>query len=108
MIKFSIELEFRGKEKNEVGFVKALNSDISPALKKGDEIIFVDDKYFRPTEVDSLLGDPSLAKSRLGWEPSISVEELCKEMVDHDYNESKKQKLLIDSGYNINTSPNIE
>ena len=103
-----IELEFRGKEKNEVGFVKAANSDISPALKKGDEIIFVDEKYFRPTEVDSLLGDPSLAKSRLGWEPSISVEELGKEMVDHDYNESKKQKLLIDSGYNINTSPNIE
>ena len=76
----------------------------APNLKPGDEIIKIDPKYFRPTEVENLIGDPSKAKKELNWVPEISAKDLCKEMVQNDLNEAKKMALLIDNGYKNNKS----
>ena len=101
-----IEIKFKGTGINEVGYVSGLNPDISPALKVGQEIIKVDPVYFRPAEVETLLGDPSLAKNDLGWEPDISAKEMCNEMVLNDYDIAKKELLLREHGYQNNISIN--
>ena len=81
--------------------MKDFDKNLSPELKKGDPIVKVDKKYFRPSEVDTLLGDPSKAKTKLGWEPKISVEMLCKEMIEEDYKKSNQNLLLSKHGYEI-------
>ena len=95
-----IELEFSGSGITETGRVISVDNNKAPEVKVGDEIIKVDSRYFRPAEVETLLGDPSKAKEKLGWEPEISVEELCKEMVENDLNTSKQHALLKKHGYN--------
>ena len=67
-------------------------------------VIKVDPRYFRPTEVDFLLGDSFKAKNELGWVPKTTLEELIKEMIDHDKEEAKKESLLKRSGYKVNSS----
>lgn len=96
-----IEIEFIGEGNDECGVVKDFDKNLSPELKKGDPIVKVDKKYFRPSEVDTLLGDPSKAKTKLGWEPKISVEMLCKEMIEEDYKKSNQNLLLSKHGYEI-------
>jgi GDPmannose 4,6-dehydratase len=64
--------------------VTALTGDKAPALKVGDVVVQIDPRYFRPTEVETLLGDPSKAKAKLGWVPEITVQEMCTEMVAPD------------------------
>ena len=64
----------------------------------------IDPRYFRPTEVETLLGDPSKAKNKLGWQPEINVEEMIKEMVAFDLLEAKRNALLKSHGYQINMS----
>ena len=96
-----IEIEFIGEGNDECGVVKDFDKNSSPKLKKGDPIVKVDKKYFRPSEVDTLLGDPSKAKTKLGWEPKISVEMLCKEMIEEDYKKSNQNLLLKKHGYEI-------
>ena len=78
-----IEIDFKGEGVDEVGVVSKNNST-SNFIKEGDEIIRVDKQYFRPSEVQSLLGDPSKAKEKLGWIPEISIDELVEEMMDSD------------------------
>ena len=63
-------------------------------------IIKVDPRYFRPTEVDTLLGDSSKAREKLGWEPKITVENMCKEMIKSDFNIAKQHALLLSGGFN--------
>ena len=94
-----IEIEFSGKGIKEIAKVVGLSHDEHPGIKKGDIIMRIDPRYFRPTEVDTLLGDPSLAMSKLGWKPKISLEEMCKEMVTHDLENAKKQLLLKSHGF---------
>ena len=96
-----IQIEFVGKGDSECGIVKDFDKNLSPKLKKGYEIIKVDKKYFRPSEVETLLGDPSKAKEKLGWEPNISVDMLCKEMIEEDYKKAKQNLLLKKHGYVI-------
>ncbi len=96
-----IELEFRGKGLDEIGVVKSVDSSKSPAISEGDVIIKINPKYFRPTEVETLLGDSSMAKDLLGWEPEITIEELCAEMVASDLEKSKQNALLLKHGYAI-------
>ena len=96
-----IEIEFFGEGLDEVGRVVKVDSDISPEIELGQEIVKVDPRYFRPTEVESLLGDTSLAKSELGWEPEISVEELCAEMIAEDLDQAKRDALLKRHGYEV-------
>ena len=92
-----IEIEFHGKNLDEVGIVKSVKGGHAPALKTGDEIIKVDPRYFRPSEVESLLGDSSKAKRDLDWEPEISIEEMCSEMISEDLKAAKQEKLLIEN-----------
>jgi len=99
-----LELEFQGEGVNEVAVVKSISGDNAPSIKVGDIIVKVDPRYFRPAEVETLLGDPSKAKSLLGWEPEISVEEMCAEMIQSDLEVAKKHALLKSHGYNIPVS----
>lgn len=98
-----IEIEFNGKGINEVGIVRSCsNPDFQ--LEIGSEVINVDEKYFRPTEVELLIGDATKAKVKLGWTPSYSLSELIREMVASDLDIFKKEKHLINSGFVINSS----
>jgi GDPmannose 4,6-dehydratase len=93
-----IMLEFNGKGTQEVGIVVSVDKDRAPAVRPGKVVVKVDPRYFRPTEVDTLLGDPSKAKQILGWVPEITAKEMCKEMVAFDVEEAKRLKLLKDHG----------
>ena len=93
-----ISLEFKGEGENEVGIViSCSNKDYQ--LEIGKEVIAVSKKYFRPTEVDLLIGDPTKAKEKLGWVPEISLEELIDEMMESDLKNVKKDLLIKDDGF---------
>ena len=96
-----IELDFQGQGIEEVGVVKAIEGDLAPALNVGDTIVRVDSRYFRPAEVETLLGDPSKAKKLLGWVPEITVQEMCAEMVAHDIDQARQKSLLRAHGYRV-------
>ena len=87
-----IEIEFKGSGLNEVGIVKTCKNKLCD-LPIGKEILSIDERYYRPTEVDLLVGDSSKAKKELGWECDHTLEELIEEMVWSDYNIQKNQKL---------------
>lgn len=93
-----LTLEFKGNGLNEKAFVRSIEGDMAPALKIGQQIVSVDPRYFRPSEVETLLGDPSKAKADLGWAPEITVEEMCREMVESDLRDAKRQALLKSHG----------
>ncbi len=99
-----IELEFSGRGVDEVGVVASVDAKRAPNLKVGDQIIKVDPRYFRPAEVQTLLGDPTKAKQKLGWSPEISVEEMCAEMVASDVEAAKRDALLKQHGFEISTT----
>ena len=94
-----ITLQFEGSGINEQGVISKIQGSHAPALKIGDVIVKIDPSYFRPTEVETLLGDPSKAKNQLGWVPEITVQEMCREMVHHDLEQAKQQVLLRKNGY---------
>ncbi|KMN48110.1 GDP-mannose 4,6-dehydratase [Chromobacterium violaceum] len=94
-----IELEFVGTGINEHAKVKRIFGNNAPALKVGDIIVKVDPRYFRPAEVETLLGDPSNAKERLGWIPEITVQQMCAEMVQNDLEQAKQHALLKQHGH---------
>lgn len=96
-----ITLKFVGEGLEEKGVVQAVEGDDAPAVKAGDVIVAIDPKYFRPTEVETLLGDATKAKEKLGWEPEIAVEEMCAEMISSDLEEAKRHALLRDHGYDV-------
>jgi len=99
-----IALKFEGQGVNEMAIVKAIAGNDAPALEVGDVIVKIDPRYFRPTEVETLLGDPTKAKEKLGWVPEITVQEMCKEMVAADLQEAKRHALLKANGYSVNVS----
>lgn len=99
-----VTLKFEGKGVDEKATVAAIKGDKAPGLKVGDIVVKIDPRYFRPTEVETLLGDPSKAKAKLGWTPEITVQEMCAEMVVTDLEEAKKHALLKKHGYNLNVS----
>ena len=99
-----IDLHFSGEGINEIATVASIEGDNAPALKEGDVIVRVDKRYFRPAEVETLLGDPSKAKEKLGWVPQITVEEMCSEMVKHDLDKAKQLALLKAHGHEVNVS----
>ncbi|MGC6522579.1 MAG: GDP-mannose 4,6-dehydratase [Candidatus Micropelagos thuwalensis] len=80
-----ITIEFSGAGIDEVGTIASIEGDKAPNVVVGQEIVRIDERYFRPAEVDKLLGDPTKAKQMLGWEPKIKVQDMCKEMVEADY-----------------------
>jgi GDPmannose 4,6-dehydratase len=88
----------------EVAIVDKIDGDAAPALQVGQTLVRIDPRYFRPTEVETLLGDPSKAKTKLGWTPEITVQQMCHEMVAADLQEAQRHALLKANGYPVNVS----
>ena len=95
-----IRLSFQGEGEDEVGVIESVQGECAQFLPLGKIIIRIDPQYFRPTEVPDLLGDASKARAKLGWQPSISAQQMCEEMVKEDLINAKRQKLIIDHGLN--------
>ncbi|MBX3611657.1 MAG: GDP-mannose 4,6-dehydratase [Hydrogenophaga sp.] len=96
-----IRLRFEGHGVDERGIVTSVDGDRAPAVKPGDVLVSVDARYFRPTEVETLLGDPTKARERLGWVPEISAQAMCREMVEHDLAQARKKALLQRHGFAV-------
>lgn len=99
-----ITLRFEGTGLNEVGIIDAIKGNDAPALKVGDTIVRIDPRYFRPAEVETLLGDPAKAKKVLGWVPEITTQEMCAEMVREDLKAAKRYALLREHGLDLPVS----
>lgn len=96
-----VSIKFEGSGVDEKGIVAAVHSDKAPALKVGDVIVQVDPRYFRPAEVETLLGDPTKAKQKLGWVPEITVQEMCAEMVAEDLKVAQRYAFLKKNGHDL-------
>jgi GDPmannose 4,6-dehydratase len=96
-----ITLRFEGKAGDEKGIVASISGDNASALNVGDVIVQVDPRYYRPTEVETLLGDPSKAKEKLGWVPEITLDQMIIEMVANDLDQAKQHALLQNHGYSV-------
>lgn len=99
-----ITLEFRGNELEEVAVVTAVTGSDAPAVQVGDIVMRIDPKYFRPAEVETLLGDASKARQQLGWQPQTDARALCREMTQYDLAEAKRQAFLKRHGYHYDAS----
>ena len=97
-----VTLKFEGQGVDEIATVTSIIEDKAPAIKVGDVIVRIDPRYFRRTEVETLLGDPTKAKEKLGWVPEITVQEMCAEMVASDLAQAKQHALLKQHGYKVN------
>ena len=96
-----IEIAWQGEGVHERGVIAAVRGDKAPGVVVGQPIVAVDPQYFRPTEVETLLGDPGKARRRLGWEPRTSFDAMVQEMVAHDLETARRLKLLASHGYNV-------
>ena len=96
-----ITLKFEGKGESEKAIVASIEGSKAPALKVGDVIIQIDPRYYRPTEVETLLGDPSNAKKKLGWVPEITLDQMIEEMVANDLEKAQQHALLEKHGYSV-------
>jgi len=103
-VEAGITVEFSGEGVDEIATVVAVEGDNAPGVKVGDVIVKVDPRYFRPAEVETLLGDPTKAKEKLGWVPEITVEEMCAEMVQHDLDKAKQHAILKEHGYSVSVA----
>lgn len=100
-LELGITLRFEGDGVNEVAVVEKIDGDDAPALKRGDILVKVDPHYFRPAEVETLLGDAAKARDKLGWTPTITARDMCREMVAVDLQLAKSQVLLRENGYSV-------
>ena len=96
-----ITLKFEGTAEHEKAIVSKIEGDKAPALKVGDVIVKIDLRYYRPTEVETLLGDPTKAKEKLGWVPEITLDQMIEEMVENDLDQAKQHALLKKHGYSV-------
>ena len=99
-----VELEFSGEGVEEIATVAGISGEKAPALKVGDVVMRIDPRYFRPAEVETLLGDPSKAREKLGWEPEITAREMCSEMIETDLKEAQRHAFLKANGFPIPVS----
>lgn len=99
-----IIIRFDGEGLEEKGIIESIEGDNAEALKVGDVIVQIDPRYFRPAEVETLLGDPSKAKEVLGWTPEITVQKMCEEMVAADLHIAKRHTLLKKHGHDVVSS----
>jgi len=99
-----ITLRFEGQGVDEHAVVAAITGNKAPALKVGDVVVRVDPRYFRPAEVETLLGDPTKAKTKLGWVPEITVQQMCAEMVAADLQVARQHALLREHGHDVSIS----
>jgi GDPmannose 4,6-dehydratase len=96
-----ITLRFEGEGVDEVGVVEAVDGDRAPHVAVGDTVVRVDPRYFRPTEVETLLGDAGKAESVMSWKPTIGIRDLVAEMVAHDYDVAARLAYLKDGGFTV-------
>jgi len=96
-----LEISFTGNGIDEIATIENIDGDLAPALKVGDVIMKIDPRYFRPAEVETLLGDPSKAKNKLGWVPEITAQQMCAEMVIEDYKAARRVSILKDHGLEL-------
>jgi GDPmannose 4,6-dehydratase len=99
-----ITLEFSGTGEQEIATVIEVDTSKAPGVSIGDIIVKVDPRYFRPAEVETLLGDPTKAKEKLGWVPEITVEEMCAEMVASDLEKARRHALLKLHGHHVSVA----
>ena len=99
-----LEISFSGHGIDEIATIENIDGDLAPALKVGDVVMRIDPRYFRPAEVETLLGDPSKAKDKLGWVPEITAQEMCAEMVIEDYKAARRVSILKDHGLELPVS----
>ncbi|MDP1628611.1 GDP-mannose 4,6-dehydratase [Parvibaculum sp.] len=99
-----IDLRFEGSGVEECAIVEAVTGDKAPSVKAGDVILRIDPRYFRPAEVESLLGDPTKAREKLGWVPQITAQEMCVEMVAEDLKIARRHRLLKENGLDLPVS----
>ena len=102
-----INIKWKGEGLEETGSIDASSPILSTEqiiLKADDTVFRIDPRYFRPTEVETLLGDPTKAKEKLGWVPEITVQEMCKEMIESDLEQAKQHALLKKHGYKVTIS----
>lgn len=99
-----LTLEFTGEGVDEVATVTAVTGDKAPFVKPGQVIMRIDPRYFRPAEVETLLGDPTKAKEKLGWVPEITAQEMCAEMVAEDLQSARRHRLLREHGFHAPVS----
>ncbi|MBT8475645.1 MAG: GDP-mannose 4,6-dehydratase [Alphaproteobacteria bacterium] len=99
-----IELRFEGEGVEETGVVERVTSDAAPAVEAGQVVVRIDPRYFRPAEVETLLGDPTKAREKLGWEPQITAQEMCAEMVAGDLETARRHAFLKEHGYTLPVS----
>jgi GDPmannose 4,6-dehydratase len=97
-------LEFSGEGVDETAKVLAKTSDMAPAVSVGDVVMRIDPRYFRPAEVDTLLGSSEKAKEKLGWVPEITAQEMCAEMVAEDHRAARRHALLKQHGLELPVS----
>jgi GDPmannose 4,6-dehydratase len=98
-----VSLRWQGEAENEVGIVEAVDPGRGLEFKQGDQIVRVDPSYYRPAEVETLLGDPSKAHQELGWQPTTTLDEMVAEMIEHDLDQARQKALLRESGFAIST-----
>ena len=103
-LQLGITLDFQGKGVEERAVVHSVAGDKAPAVKAGDVLVRIDPRYFRPAEVETLLGDPTKAKSELGWIPEITLDEMVQEMVANDLESARRHALLKHHGYTVPVS----
>jgi len=96
-----ITLRFEGEGIDEVGVVDSVSGEHAPAVKPGQVIVRIDPGYFRPAEVETLLGDPTRAREKLGWEPEITAREMCAEMVAEDIKTAQRHALMKEHGFEL-------
>lgn len=99
-----ITLRFEGEGVKEIGVVETVEGELSPMVKPGDVIVRIDPRYFRPAEVETLLGDPKKAREKLGWVPEITAREMCREMVEADHKSARRHALLKTHGLELPVS----
>ena len=99
-----ITLEFTGTGVDEIATVTAVEGNLAPMVKTGDVLMRIDPRYFRPAEVETLLGDPTKAKEKLGWVPEITAREMCREMVEADHKAARRHALLKSHGLELPVS----
>ncbi|MBP2550534.1 GDPmannose 4,6-dehydratase [Neorhizobium galegae] len=99
-----VTLEFTGSGVDEVATVVAITGDLAPAMKVGDVVMRIDPRYFRPAEVETLLGSSEKAKQKLGWVPEITAQEMCAEMVAEDHKSARRHALLKQHGLSLPVS----
>ena len=99
-----IKLKFEGVGLDEIAVVESVSGSQAPKIKVGDIVVRIDPRYFRATEVETLLGDPTKARQKLGWTPETTVQEMCSEMVQEDWEQARKASLLKLHGFNVSMS----